>query len=163
MTRHSQPDMTKGNLYLRGASESIELLLSALDYSIPKMTSAFPFHHLRRRGGRSRASMVPFAGVKTSQGFGVPIRDAGTGTPDCVVVPAIGYKMPGPLEALPHTDDADLKLGYIKPGHRDQLVGGLKGIENRRQAQIEDSIEHEDVNANIGIFPYLLADSVTKR
>jgi len=37
--------------------------------------------------------------VKTAQGFRVPIRDAGSRTPDCVVVPAIGYKMPDPLEA----------------------------------------------------------------
>lgn len=37
--------------------------------------------------------------VKTSQGFTVPVRPAGTRAPDCVVVPAIGFKMPGPLEA----------------------------------------------------------------
>lgn len=37
--------------------------------------------------------------VKTSQGFSVPVRDAETRTPECIVVPAIGYKMPGPLEA----------------------------------------------------------------
>src|SRR5579864_6687795 len=38
--------------------------------------------------------------IKTSQGFSVPIRNVGTGRgPDCVVVPAIGYKMPEPLEA----------------------------------------------------------------
>ena len=37
--------------------------------------------------------------VKTAQGFGVPVRRAGAPLPDCVVVPALGYKMPGPLEA----------------------------------------------------------------
>jgi len=37
--------------------------------------------------------------VKTSQGLSVPVYTAGTRTPDCVVVPAIGFKMPGPLEA----------------------------------------------------------------
>jgi transcriptional regulator GlxA family with amidase domain len=37
--------------------------------------------------------------VKTSHGLSVPVRTAGTRTPDCVVVPAIGFKMPGPLEA----------------------------------------------------------------
>lgn len=37
--------------------------------------------------------------VKTSQGLSVPVHPAGTLTPDCVVVPAIGYKMPAPLEA----------------------------------------------------------------
>jgi len=54
-------------------------------------------------------------GVKTSQGLGVPIRDAGTGIPDCVVVPAIGYKMPGPLEAAlsrPDVREAGTLLRY---------------------------------------------------
>ena len=36
--------------------------------------------------------------VKTSQGLQVPIRPLGHWAPDCVVVPAIGYKMPVPLE-----------------------------------------------------------------
>ena len=37
--------------------------------------------------------------VKTSQGFSVPVQAVATRAPDCVVVPAIGFKMPGPLEA----------------------------------------------------------------
>lgn len=37
--------------------------------------------------------------IKTSQGFRVEVQAAGTPMPDCVVVPAIGFKMPGPLEA----------------------------------------------------------------
>jgi transcriptional regulator GlxA family with amidase domain len=37
--------------------------------------------------------------IKTSQGLSVPVHAVGTRTPDCVVVPAIGFKMPGPLEA----------------------------------------------------------------
>lgn len=37
--------------------------------------------------------------VTTSQGLRVPISRIGTRAPDCVVVPAIGFKMPGPLEA----------------------------------------------------------------
>lgn len=46
--------------------------------------------------------------VRTAQGLRVPVRSAGTRTPDCVVVPAIGYKMPGPLEnALGRRDVAD--------------------------------------------------------
>ena len=46
--------------------------------------------------------------VKTAQGFGVPVRAAGSRTPDCVVVPAIGFKMPGPLEtALARRDVRD--------------------------------------------------------
>jgi len=47
--------------------------------------------------------------VKTSQGLLVPVAPASTlGVPDWVVVPAIGYKMPGPLEAaLRRPDIAD--------------------------------------------------------
>jgi transcriptional regulator GlxA family with amidase domain len=37
--------------------------------------------------------------VKTSYGLGVPVHAVGARAPDCVVVPAIGFKMPGPLEA----------------------------------------------------------------
>ena len=37
--------------------------------------------------------------VKTSQGLSVPVRPVGTRAADFVVVPAIGFKMPGPLEA----------------------------------------------------------------
>jgi transcriptional regulator GlxA family with amidase domain len=46
--------------------------------------------------------------VKTSQGFSVPIHPASRRAPDCVVVPAIGFKMPGPLEtALARPDVLD--------------------------------------------------------
>ncbi|HEY0140441.1 MAG TPA: helix-turn-helix domain-containing protein [Thermoanaerobaculia bacterium] len=37
--------------------------------------------------------------VRTAQGLRVPLQVAEAKTPDCVVVPAIGFKMPGPLEA----------------------------------------------------------------
>ncbi len=37
--------------------------------------------------------------VRTSHGLNVPVQAIGTRTPDCVVVPAIGFKMPDPLEA----------------------------------------------------------------
>jgi len=46
--------------------------------------------------------------VTTSQGLVVPIRRLDRRTPDCVVVPAIGYKMPAPLErALSRPDVRD--------------------------------------------------------
>src|SRR3954468_12802359 len=46
--------------------------------------------------------------VKTSQGFTVPIRPVGNRAPDCVVVPAIGFKMPDPLQrALERPDIRD--------------------------------------------------------
>ena len=51
--------------------------------------------------------------VKTAHGLNVPIQSAGTRTPDCVVVPAIGFKMPGPLEtalARPDIKDATAAL-----------------------------------------------------
>jgi transcriptional regulator GlxA family with amidase domain len=46
--------------------------------------------------------------IKTSQGFSVPVRAIGKGVPDCVVVPAIGFKMPDALQrALARPDIAD--------------------------------------------------------
>ncbi len=46
--------------------------------------------------------------VKTSQGLSVPVRPPAKRSPDCAVVPAIGFKMPGPLEAaLARPDVAD--------------------------------------------------------
>jgi transcriptional regulator GlxA family with amidase domain len=51
--------------------------------------------------------------IKTSQGLSVPVHAVGTRTPDCVVVPAIGFKMPGPLEAAlgrPDVRDAAIAL-----------------------------------------------------
>jgi transcriptional regulator GlxA family with amidase domain len=51
--------------------------------------------------------------VKTSHGLSVPLQGVGSRTPDCVVVPAIGFKMPGPLEAAlarPDVRDASVLL-----------------------------------------------------
>ena len=51
--------------------------------------------------------------VNTSHGLRVPVHAAGKRTPDCVVVPAIGFKMPGPLEAAltrPEVRDAVIAL-----------------------------------------------------
>ena len=53
--------------------------------------------------------------VKTSHGLSVPIHPIGTRVPDCVVVPAIGFKMPGPLEAAlerPDVHDAATALRH---------------------------------------------------
>jgi len=47
-------------------------------------------------------------GVRTSHGLRVPVHPVGRWAPDCVVVPAIGFKMPGPLEtALTRADVRD--------------------------------------------------------
>ena len=51
--------------------------------------------------------------VKTSQGLSVPVHAPDRRAPDCVVVPAIGFKMPGPLEtalARPDIKDASALL-----------------------------------------------------
>jgi transcriptional regulator GlxA family with amidase domain len=51
--------------------------------------------------------------VRTSQGLRVPVQAAGKRAPDCVVVPAIGFKMPDPLEkalARPDVQDATAAL-----------------------------------------------------
>jgi len=46
--------------------------------------------------------------VRTAQGFSVPVRPIGASIPDCALVPALGFKMPGPLEAaLDRRDVAD--------------------------------------------------------
>jgi transcriptional regulator GlxA family with amidase domain len=46
--------------------------------------------------------------VKTAQGLSVPVQAIGRRSPDCVIVPAIGFKMPGPLEkALARPDVRD--------------------------------------------------------
>src|SRR5262252_8524099 len=37
--------------------------------------------------------------IKTSQGLSVPVHSPAPRAPDCVVVPAIGFKMPDSLEA----------------------------------------------------------------
>ena len=51
--------------------------------------------------------------VKTSQGLTVPVHNVDSRPPDCVVVPAIGFKMPAPLEAAlarPDIQDAAAAL-----------------------------------------------------
>ena len=51
--------------------------------------------------------------VKTSQGLTLPVQAIGSKVPACVVVPAIGYKMPNPLEAAlarPEIRDAAVVL-----------------------------------------------------
>ena len=57
--------------------------------------------------------------VRTSQGLGVPIQSEGQRAPDCVVVPAIGFKMPGPLAAaLDRPDIRDAGAVLQRWAHR---------------------------------------------
>jgi transcriptional regulator GlxA family with amidase domain len=51
--------------------------------------------------------------VKTAHGLTVPVQPPGSRAPDCVIVPALGFKMPEPLEAAlarPDVRDAALVL-----------------------------------------------------
>jgi transcriptional regulator GlxA family with amidase domain len=65
-------------------------------------------------GERFEVKIVGVAkSVKTSQGLTVPVQAIGSKAPECVVVPAIGFKMPGPLEAAlarPEIRDAAVVL-----------------------------------------------------
>ena len=57
--------------------------------------------------------------VRTSQGLSVPVQPAGPRAPDCVVVPAIGFKMPDPLEtALARADVKDAAAALQQWAHR---------------------------------------------
>jgi transcriptional regulator GlxA family with amidase domain len=51
--------------------------------------------------------------VKTAHGLTVPVKSPGSRAPDCVIVPALGFKMPEPLEAAlarPDVRDAAVVL-----------------------------------------------------
>ena len=58
--------------------------------------------------------------IKTSQGLSVPVRAASGAAPDCVVVPAIGYKMPGPLEAALGRPDVRDAAAVLRQWARDR-------------------------------------------
>ena len=61
--------------------------------------------------------------VRTSQGLTVPVTAVPGRVPDCVVVPAIGFKMPGPLEsALARPDILDAGAALRQWDRRDATV-----------------------------------------
>lgn len=61
--------------------------------------------------------------VKTAQGLRVPVLPIGTRTNDCVVVPAIGFKMPAPLEAaLERADVGDAAAALRKWARRETTM-----------------------------------------
>jgi transcriptional regulator GlxA family with amidase domain len=71
-----------------------------------------PRFELRTVGVRRR--------VASAQGLAVPVRAIGGRPPDCIVVPAIGYKMPEPLEralARPDVSDAADALRQLARSH----------------------------------------------
>jgi len=61
--------------------------------------------------------------VKTSQGLTVPVRAAPSRAPECVVVPAIGFKMPDALErALARPDVRDAAVLLRRWAEKDALM-----------------------------------------
>lgn len=61
--------------------------------------------------------------VRTSQGMRVPVEPVGSRRPECVVVPAIGFKMPGALEtALARTDVRDATTVLRHWARRDTII-----------------------------------------
>jgi len=61
--------------------------------------------------------------VRTAQGLGVPVLSSERRAPDCVVVPAIGFKMPGPLEAALARPDVRDAAGLLRGwAERDVMV-----------------------------------------
>ena len=61
--------------------------------------------------------------VRTSQGFTVPIQPVGSKIPDCVVVPAIGFKMPDRLTtALARPDIQEAGLLLQRWARRDAMM-----------------------------------------
>ena len=61
--------------------------------------------------------------VKTSQGLTVPVHAAPWRAPDCVVVPAIGFKMPEPLQAaLARPDIRDAGAALLQWDRRDAMI-----------------------------------------
>src|SRR6185369_14951384 len=52
--------------------------------------------------------------VRTSQGLTVPVQPIGSKAPDCVVVPAIGFKMPEPLTSALGRQDIQQAAGVLR-------------------------------------------------
>src|SRR5262245_35815754 len=57
--------------------------------------------------------------VKTSHGLRVPVQPVGGRSPQCVVVPAIGFKMPGPLEGALATSEVREATGVLREWSRE--------------------------------------------
>ena len=52
------------------------------------------------------------------------------------------------LDRLPDADDAHVESRHREPGHLDQLVRRLEGVEDGREAEVEHAVEREDVDAH---------------
>jgi transcriptional regulator GlxA family with amidase domain len=98
---------------------SVLALESVFDTGLATVVDAFQTANELAAGSGLKSSRfeVTVVGVrktvKTAQGLTVPVRPVATRVPDCVVVPAIGFKMPGPLQqalARPDVRDATVVL-----------------------------------------------------
>jgi transcriptional regulator GlxA family with amidase domain len=52
--------------------------------------------------------------VRTAQGLSVPVGPLGSGVPDCIVVPALGFKTPVPLQAALARPDVGDAVGALR-------------------------------------------------
>ncbi len=82
--------LTLDGVFDLGLSAVLDVFQTANELMPMSRVSASPFQV--RRVGMRRV-------VRTAQGLSVPVHAAASRSADCVVVPAIGFKMPGPLEA----------------------------------------------------------------
>jgi transcriptional regulator GlxA family with amidase domain len=60
--------------------------------------------------------------VRTSQGLQVPIQPVGNWSPEWVVVPAIGFKMPGPLEQALRRPDVTDTTAVLRDWNRKSML-----------------------------------------
>lgn len=107
--------LTEERLSLRGRNEHFDIICAmriyvlaldgVFDLGLSAVLDAFQTaNELAEMSGFSRQRFdVKIVSVtqriKTSQGLTVPVQAIGSRVPECVVVPAIGFKMPAPLEA----------------------------------------------------------------
>jgi transcriptional regulator GlxA family with amidase domain len=98
---------------------SVLALESVFDTGLATVVDAFQTANELAAGSGLKSSRfeVTVVGVRktvrTAQGLTVPVRPVATRVPDCVVVPAIGFKMPDPLQralARPDVRDATVVL-----------------------------------------------------
>src|SRR5262252_3092869 len=81
--------------------------------------------------------------ITSSHGLRVPVHRIGGRTPDCVVVPAIGFKMPGPLEAALKRSEVRDATGVLRDwaGHGATMTAACIGTFVMAESGL---LDHED-------------------
>ena len=51
-------------------------------------------------------------------------------------------------DAAPYAHCSHLEAGHRQPADSDQLVGGLQRIEDRREPEVEDTVERQDIHTH---------------